>query len=710
MSFEPRDAVDFMRLVAEAESTNRADGLEDLKFSNGDQWPSAMQSSRIQESRPWFTVNKIDAHIRQVANAQRQQRPRIKVHPMDGQADPKIAEVLTGLMRHVEIGSDADNAYDTAFNFVCRIGWGYWRVETDYLREDSFDQDIFIRTIENPFTVYFDPESKLPDGSDAERCLVTDLIPKADFEKQYKGADTSGFTSTATGDVMTDWVTKEDVRIGEYFTVEKERDKLLMLSDGTITYGSKLPDPGILASAGVSVTGSRESWRRKVMWRKVTAFDVLESEEMMGRWIPIIPAYGDSLIIAGRRQRFGMVRNARDPQRLYNYWRTAMAESVAMAPKAKWLMREGQDEGHENEWNRANVSAVAVLRYVGTDADGREAPAPERVQPEPPPSGAMEMAESMGADLQAVLGMYDPSMGKPSGPKSGTAIRAEQGQSEMSNFHFYDNLVRSIKHSGRVILDLIPKVYDQKRIVRIVGDDGRPDLVTVNEPGQPDATGAAINQILNDVTVGTYDIVMDVGQSFNSKRAEAVDSLTQMVSGNPDLMHIAGDLIFRNMDFPGADVIADRLAAANPMAQLDEKSDVPPQAQMQIKQLQQHLQQTTQQLQQATQVIKSRSDIEQMKQDGETKREHMRVTVKAHDTETWAQEERDQFESVERTRERDTHVRAMTAINVAEINHTGALLAKRMDAQQAGDEAREQRRQQEVITHPAHPGYSLHHA
>ena len=686
MAFEPQDAVDFMRLVTDVESTNRANGLEDLKFSNGDQWPQAMQSSRTLESRPWFVINKIDAYIRQVTNAQRQQRPRIKVHPMDGQADPKIAEVLTGLTRHIEIGSDADNAYDIAFDFACRIGWGYWRVETDYVREDTFDQDIFVRAIVNPFTVYFDPESKYPDGSDAERCLITDMIPRVDFEKQYKGADTAGFTPTATGDVMIDWATKEDIRIAEYFSVEKERDKLVMLSDGTVTYASKLPDPGVLISAVISVTGSRESWRRKVMWHKLTAFETLESKEMMGRWIPIVPTYGDSVFIDGRLQRSGMVRPARDPQQLYNYWRTAMAESVAMAPKAKWLMREGQDEGHENEWNRANIAAFAVLRYKGRDIDGAEAPPPERIQPEPPPQGAMEMAESMSSDLQSVVGMYDPSMGKPSGPKSGTALRAEQGQSEQSNFHYYDNLVRSIKHTGRIILDLIPKVYDQQRVARIVGDDGRPELVTVNEQ-KPDPTGAAINQILNDVTVGTYDVVMDVGQSFNSKRAESVEALTTMVAGNPELMQVAGDLIFRNMDFPGADVIADRLAAANPMAQIDEKSDVPPQAQMMIKQLQQKLQETTQQLQQAAQLIKSRADVEQMKQAGETNREHMRSVVKSHDSLTWAQEERDQFESVERTRERDTHIRAMTAINVAEINQTGALLGKHMDGARLDKEA-----------------------
>jgi len=695
MSFEPREAMHFLRMVGDIESTNRAQGLDDLRFSAGDQWPADTKNTRMVESRPCLTVNKIDAHIRQVTNAQRQQRPRIKVHPLDGAADPKIAEVITGLTRHIELNSDADQAYDTAFNFACRIGWGYWRVETDYVREDSFDQDIFVRQIENPFTVYFDPHSSMPDGSDAERALITDLITRESFKKLYPGAMVDGFHGESLGDGMVDWVTRHDIRIAEYFCVEQEKDKLVMLSDQSVVFASQLPDAQLMEQAGVYVVGERPSYRRKVMWRKLTAHEVLEEREWAGRYIPIVPTYGDSLVVDGKKSRFGMVRYARDPQMAYNFWRTAMTESVAMAPKAKWLMAEGQDEGHENEWARANISAFPVLRYKMTDVEGREAGRPERLQPEPPPAGAMEAAMVIGQDLQAVLGQFDPSMGKPSGPKSGTAIRAEQGQSELSNFHYYDNLVRSIKHTGRIMLDLIPRIYDSHRIMRIIGDDGKPELVNINQPnpqagqnptqGQPDPNAPAIAAVLNDVTVGTYDVVMEVGPSFNSKRADAADAMTQMVAGNPDLMKIAGDLIFRNMDFPGADIIADRLAAVNPLTKIDDKSDVPPQAQMMIQQLQSQLQQCEQQLQQAGMVIKHRSDIEQMKQDAETKRELMRVTGKAHDTETWSSTD---LQKTALKAKADLEGKSMDlhrAMGVEEIKAHLALLLSRME--EAGEQA-----------------------
>ena len=694
MAFETSEAIDFMRLVNDAESTNRAEGLEDLKFSTGDQWPVEVQNSRTLESRPCLTINKVDAHIRQVTNAQRQQRPRIKVHPLDGQADPKIAEILTGITRHIEVNSDAEQAYDTAFNHVCRIGWGYWRVETDYIREDSFDQDIFVRQIENPFTVYFDPNSMLPDGSDAERALVTDLITRESFKKIYPGAQDSPFQCVGTGDDTADWMTNESIRIAEYFSVDRVRDKLVMLSDSTIVFASQMPSADVLASSGIIVTGDRDSYRRKVIWRKVSAFEVLDEKEWAGRWIPIVPAYGESLILDGKRKRFGMVRYARDPQMAYNFWRTAMTESVAMAPKAKWLMAEGQDEGHENEWNQANVSARPVLRYKLTDIEGREAGKPERLQPEPPPAGAMETAMVIGQDLQAVLGQFDPSMGKPSGPKSGSAIRAEQGQSEISNFHYYDNLVRSIKHTGRIFLDLVPKIYDSHRIMRIIGDDGQPDLVHINQPNdqqqqqqmqqdQIDPKAEPIKNILNDVTVGTYDVVMDVGPSFNSKRAEAAETMGNLLAGNEHLMQVAGDLIFRNMDFPGADVIADRLAASNPMAQIDDKSDIPPRAQMMLRQLKQQVQQLTQQLQQAGQIIKSRSDLEQMKQQAETEREHMRVATKEHDTNVRAQAEMRRESTEDATWRYDIETKAYTALTVEQMQAHVALLLARIDERKA---------------------------
>ena len=356
---------------------------------------------------------------------------------------------------------------------------------------------------------------------------------------------------------------------------------------------------------------------------------VLEEGEWAGKYIPIIPVYGQSTIVQGKHKKFGLVRMAKDPQRMYNYWSTALTETVALAPKAKWLLAEGQDEGHENEWAQANIKAMPVLRYKQTDIEGRPANPPIRQSPEQPPTGAMAAMQSMNLDLQAVIGIYDPSQ-LPQGIQSGKAIQGQQMQADMTNMHYYDNLTRAIRQCGRVLLDLIPKIYDTQRSMRIIGDDGKPEIMTINER-KMDEQG--IQRILNDVTIGEFDVVMDTGPGYNSKRQEAVDAMMQLFQAEPALVQVAGDLLVRNMDFPGSDVIADRLAINNPLAQIDDMSSVPPAIQMKLKQDQATIQQLQQQIQQMQMAIKQRQDIEQVKQDNETKRELMRQTTRAHDTE-----------------------------------------------------------------------------
>lgn len=689
-TFDPQVAVDFMSRISDNESEDRSDGVSDLEFSYGKQWGDRDQAARQISGRPCLTINKVDSYIRQVTNSQRQQRPRIKVHPVDSISDPKTAEVLTGIMRHIEQGSDADQAYDTAFNFAARIGWGYFRVITDYIREDSFDQDIYVQQIENPFTVYAGEHSQ-PDGSDMEECLITDLIKKTTFKQLYPDADMTDFEARATGDIAAHWITKEEIRIAEYFSVEKEKAKLVMLSDGTVAWEDELPKSIIMLAAGISVVGKRDSYKRVIWWRKIAGgLQVLEEKKWPGKWIPIIPVYGDQMILNGKRRKFGLVRFARDPQIMYNFWRTAMTETVAMAPKAKWLMAEGQDEGHESEWAQANVAATAVLRYKQTDTDDREAPIPTRIQPEPPPEGMMVAASAISNDLQAVLGIFDPQTNAKQGVKSGRAVRAEMGQQEQANFHLYDNLTRSIKHFGRIVLNLVPKIYDKQRVMRIIGEDGKPSMAEINMPEQKqNDQGEAIETILNNVTVGNYDVVMDVGPGYNSKREEALDAFTVLMGGplGEEIAKIGGDLVVRLYDAPGMDVLADRLASLNPAAQIDDKSDVPPQAQMAIKQLQAKLEQAGAQIKAMEDELKHRSSIQQMKEDGATKRELIKSTAATHDSELWAKEERDQVASVERTRVHDTNTKAITAQNVAEINQTGALLGKHMDTKAMEDAA-----------------------
>jgi hypothetical protein len=380
--------------------------------------------------------------------------------------------------------------------------------------------------------------------------------------------------------------------------------------------------------AGITIVDERETWKKKIKWCKLTAMEILEEGDWAGKYIPVVPTYGQEVRVDDKHKKFGLVRMAKDPQRMYNYWSTAMTETVALAPKAKWLLAEGQDEGHENEWAMANIKAMPVLRYKQTDIEGRPAPAPTRLQPEPPPAGIMASLQALNGDLQAVVGIFDPSQ-LPTGIQSGKALQGQQQQTDMTNFHYYDNLTRSIRHTGRIILDLIPKIYDRERVMRIIGDDGKPEIITINEQGM-DEMGVA--KVLNDVTVGEYDVVMETGPGYNSKRQEAVDSMVQMLSVDPALMQQAGDLIFRNMDFPGAEIIADRLAAANPMAQIDDKSKVPPQVQMQLKNAQQTIQQLQQQIQAEQMDKKYRATVQEQVQQAETEREKMRLQVRREDS------------------------------------------------------------------------------
>jgi hypothetical protein len=348
---------------------------------------------------------------------------------------------------------------------------------------------------------------------------------------------------------------------------------------------------------------------------------------------------------------------------MYNFWRTSMTESVALAPKAKWLLAEGQDEGHENEWALANIKSSPVLRYKQKDIEGVPAPVPIRLQPEPPPQGIMEAAGAISADLQMVLGILDPNQ-LPSGNISGKALQGQQNQTDLSNFHFYDNMTRSIRHTGKILLDLIPHIYDTQRVMRIIGSDGQPDMTTINEKNE-------VGEMLNDVTVGEYDVVMDTGPGFQTKRQQAVEAMMPLLTGNEQLFNIAGDLVFRNMDFPGADVIADRLAAMNPMANIDEKSDIPPEVQMRLAQSQQQLQEMQQQLQAAMLEINNRGQVAQIREEGATKRKLMDVTARAHNTET-----------INEAKVNQTNLNAITSQNKTEVDALVKMLIARMPTDQ----------------------------
>ena len=647
-----------LQLAIDAEGANRAAAVDDLKFAAGDQWPAEIKMQRMLDRRPCLTINKTDTFVRNVVNNMRQQRPRIKVHPVADGADQVTSDVIEGLIRHIEVSSNADQAYDTAADFQVRAGWGYVRVLADYVDETSWDQELKIERVRNPFSVYFDPSSITPDGSDAKWCIITGVIKLDEFERMYPGKKPQSFAMLGSGDGA-GYAQKDEIMVAEYFRVEEVPTKLLKLTNGKSYFEG---DPelfgatkrGDFADANV-VIDVRDSMKRKVKWSKLSATDELESRDWAGRYIPVVPVYGAELIEDGKVIRYGMVRQLKDPQKMYNFWRTQETEFVALAPKAPWLMAEGQDEGYEDEWDSANTKNYSRLKYKPTQDDaGNTLPPPMRQPPQAIPAASVNAAMAASEDLKAVAGMFDPSLGAPGQETSGVMVAKRQGQSDLSNYHFYDNLTRSIRWVGLLLLDLIPHYYNEQRVIRIIGVDGNPKSTEINKPG--------VEKVLNDLTVGRYDVVMDTGPGYDTKRLEASETMIQMVSAMPELAKIAGDMIVRQMDFPGANDLADRLAMANPLAQIDKEipEDCPPdvrqmlsQAMGQVKQLQQQVQQLTQEKQAKVFGIQEREHAVtqrelqlsnereiaathrlHIKEEGDTKRELIRAHTQVHDTTT----------------------------------------------------------------------------
>lgn len=648
-----------LRLAEEYDSQNRNSALEDFKFSAiGEQWPPELQTQRDLENRPCLTINWTDSLVRQVTNAMRQQRPRIKVHPINDGADQKIAEVIQGLTRHIEVNSRADTAYDTAADHQVRMGVGYWRIVTKYVREDSFDQDIHIQCINNPFSVYV-PPTETPDGSDWDWAIITDKMTRAHFKAHYPDADTASFRPGGYGD-SGDWVQKDEIRLAEYYKLDRIDDQLLMFSDGSIRWKKVIGDDGreALTAAGIHVIAERDSYRKQLKWWKVGGSEILDERTTRARFVPLIPCWGYRFVVEGKYYTQGMVRNLRDPAISYNYFRTNEVEIVALQPKAPYMGAEGQFEGHEDSFRDANRKPFPYLEYkVVYDQNGQPLPPPTRAQPPQVSPGILQASMSAAQDMRNVSGIYSAGLGEDGNERSGKALSERQRQNEVSNYHFYDNWTRAICHSGRVILDLIPIIFDVQRVVRILGEDGKPQSVTLNEK-EIDPTTGAVLKVLNDVTVGNYDVVMDVGPGYDTKREEAAEQMVDLLRVIPQAGQVGGDILVRNLDWPGAEQLADRLAAGNPLAQADKMlpEDIPDQAKAVIM----HLTQQVQQLQQQNQMLTVDKHFGLSKQ----------AMIESH-------EDRRHLATLD-TKRRDTDVRADTSMYDTEMRAAVELIGKHL--------------------------------
>lgn len=566
-----KDAQDFLSSAESAETKNRKTWRDDVKFARlGDQWPEPIKRQRATERRPCLTINKLGPVIRQVVNDARQNRPAIKVMPQDNNADPETAEVMTGLIRNIEQTSNADVAYDTAIDAAVSGGFGYWRVNLDYatevdldrlegMGEEAFTQDVCIKRIMNPLSVYGDPDSTLADSSDWMRCLVLDKMNEKQFKKKYPNAKVSSFDAADWGSCPKGWKTEKEVTVAEYWVRQEVVVEVI---------GVQLPDTE--EAPGEVVVMKAEQWASlqkqghqgtvvgmprpvksyKVTQYIVTGIEVLDTKEWPGQYIPIVPVYGDEVICDGERYFRSLIADARGPQEQYNFWITQATELVAMAPRQPYIGPKGAFS--DPKWNTANTASHSYIEYTGPQAPTRQAP------PSVPP-GDIQLALSASDDIKAVTGIYDASLGARSNETSGKAIIARQREGDVSTFHFIDNLSRAIRHTGRIILDLIPKVYSTPRMVRILGEDGTPENKPINQEVEEQGDDGSVFVRMHDFRVGRYDLAVTAGPSFTTKREEAASQMVELIRAYPAAAPIIGDLLAKNLDWPGADEIAERL-------------------------------------------------------------------------------------------------------------------------------------------------------
>jgi hypothetical protein len=600
-----------LNMAISAYSESREDEIDDLRFFAGSpdnswQWPAdvlatrgAVQGQSI-NARPCLTINKLPQHVRQVTNDQRQNRPSGKVIPADDNADVQVAEVFNGVVRHIEYISDADVAYDTACENQVAYGEGYIRILTEYCDDTTFDQDIKIGRIRNSFSVYMDPTIQDPCGADAKWCLITEDLTKDEYARLYpSAAPVTTLMSLGVGDQSsTQWLNENTVRIAEYFYVDYEPATLNLYPGNQTAFDGTPEDKSLREMFGKPVR-SRKADRKKVKWCKINGYEILEEQEWAGDWIPVVRVIGNEFEVDGRIYISGIVRNAKDAQRMYNYWVSQEAEMLALAPKAPFIGYGGQFEGYEAQWKTANTQNWPYLEVNPdvTDGQGSMLPLPQRAQPPMASSGLLQAKMGASEDIKSTTGQYDASLGIGGNERSGRAIMARQREGDTGTYHYVDNLARAVRHVTRQLVDLIPKIYDTQRVARIIGEDGESSMVKFN-PMQPepvreirDPQGIVIDRIYNP-SVGKYDVVVTTGPSYATKRQEALEAMAQLLQTNPQLWAVAGDLFVKNMDWPGAQEMAKRFAKTiDPKILSDEEDPALQAANLQIQAMAQEMQQ-----------------------------------------------------------------------------------------------------------------------
>jgi len=608
--FESQEAfLEDMRKQYEADiefdRTNREQAIDDKKFTAGEQWDPVVLEQR--KGLPCLVINNIPQFTAQLVGDWRESRKAIKVVPSNNE-DVDIASVRGDLIRGIEMQSRADRVYDSAFESLVQCGDGAYRVAVEYSRDDVFDQDIFIRPIEDALSVVWDRFSVDPTGRDAKRVFVDDRMPKREFKNKFPQADPSSMDSMRNDMMVNGWIDDDSYRVTEYWRMVERQRVMALFENGKIFEINDENQDDVILANGYPVK-TKLAWCSYAQMHLVTGFSILSGpyEYRLNR-PPIVRMSGRVTNVGGRRVRYGMVRFMKDAIRLKNFWRSVAAEQLGYAPKAKWIAPESAVEGREEAFRKAHLSRDPLIVYN----DGAEAP-PTLIPPPPVEASLLNEAATNAQDMKDVTGIHDASLGIRSNETSGRAIMARQREGDVANLTFHDNANAAVLEGGDIINQLIPQIYDGTRVTRTIGEDETVKFVRLNDPMNPEAI---------DLSVGMFDVALSTGTSYTTRRVEAAQAMMDAIQVWPQLMGIAGDLVAKAQDWPGADKLSERLKKTIPPQYLAEGEEggvgISPEELQQMQMALQQLQAENQELK--TDRTIDMAKIEQAKYDGETQR------------------------------------------------------------------------------------------
>ena len=538
--------------------------------------------SNDRAGRPCLWPDEVSQYVNATNNNLRQTKRAIKVSPRSEDAKDEDAEHRQAYIQGIEYASKAQSIYATAFESCVECGFGYWRVHL-IVTGPNGEQEPRIRRIPNWATVLPDPDARESDFSDSNMYFVTDSMRQSTFARRYPKAKKRSFDG-ADIEKAPGWLEGDNITVAEWWKREEDTDK-----DGVKHY--------------------------TVTQRITNGLEILETNEWIGSWIPIIGCFGlEKYKRAGgssKRIFLSLVRRARGAQQMLAYIASQEAEEFGMAPRAPLQGYKGQFDSSLHKYlNKVPQAYVEFL--IPTDWEPQWGPPPLPTRPQFIPNAqAYEIAfERWRRSIQACMGVNPlPTSAQRQNEKSGVALGKIQSQESIGSFHFTDNFVRSLTNTGIQLNELITKLakldslpgqvlgIDQKgqdKTLHIAPQSG--GQLALDSGQQSSEAQAADSQHLPEADLffahrGEFEVAISDGPSDLSQRdevSEFVDTLLATLPSlglPPQLMQqiIAIAIRLKNVGTYG-DEIADLLAPPN-------QGDIPPQARAMVMQAQAQLQQ-----------------------------------------------------------------------------------------------------------------------